>query len=125
MPKVVQEVLTVLSHRIGSVDQSGGQRGDYEPFALELGRPLGRRHERGAFRYTISGQAHGPLLVDRLHVGTSRVDHNDFLGRAGTEEREKGGDTVDHSKRIDLKLWEGTRCKLRPKEEWVRVHVPR
>ena len=38
MPKIVEEVLTVLSHRTGSVDQSGGQRGDYEPFALELGR---------------------------------------------------------------------------------------
>ena len=124
MPKVVEEVLTVLSHRTGSVDQSGGQRGDYEPFALELGRPLGRRHDRCALRGAVDGQAWLPLLVDRLHVGTSRTYDDDLLRRAGAEEREESGDAVDHSERVDLDLCDRRRCELRPnREEEVRVHV--
>ena len=122
--EAVKEVLTVLSDRTTSVHQSGGERDDDEPFALELDRPLGRRHDCCALRGAVDGQARLPLLVDRLHVRAARTDDDDLLRRAGAEERKESGDAVDHSERVDLDLCDKRRCELRSKrEEEERVHV--
>ena len=94
----------MLANSPRGVHQARANRNDDEALILQLDRPLRRRDERSGLRHAVrrhvrdAGLAHEPRVRDR------RAHDDDLLRAPHAQQRQEGGDAVDHAERVDPEL---------------------